>query len=147
MLTALQTLSLSKAVDEKVAKAARASVVAGAFEVDFTVRVVGTVRVGEDTTVAATTSIPWSKVAALLLQRAGCTRDGSVALLRSVLTEALAGEDDLDKALTEEAKAMVADLVGDLPRQARKGAVTMKVAVLPVEVEEPAVEGLQAVAK
>lgn len=61
----VQTTVVSKMVGDKEAKAARASVLPGQYPVDFTVRVHGTMKVGEDYERAPTTSIPWLEVTTL----------------------------------------------------------------------------------
>lgn len=61
----IQTTVVSKMVGEKEAKAARGGVSPGQYPVDFTVRVHGTMKVGEDYERAPTTSIPWLEVTTL----------------------------------------------------------------------------------
>lgn len=61
----IQTTVLAKVVGEKEAKAARKGVAPGQHPVDFTVRVHGSMKVGEDYERAATTSIPWLEVTTL----------------------------------------------------------------------------------
>ena len=61
----IQTTVLAKVVGDKEAKAARGGVLPGEYPVDFTVRVHGTVKVGEDYERPATTSIPWLEVTTL----------------------------------------------------------------------------------
>lgn len=61
----IQTTVLARVVGEKDAKAARAGVAPGSHPVDFTVRVHGSMKVGEDYERAATTSIPWLEVTTL----------------------------------------------------------------------------------
>lgn len=61
----IQTTVLAKVVGEKEAKEARKGVLPGSHPVDFTVRVHGTMKVGEDYERAATTSIPWLEVTTL----------------------------------------------------------------------------------
>lgn len=61
----IQTTVVAKVVGEKEAKAARSGVLPGTYPVDFTVRFVGTAKVGEDYERAATTSIPWLEVTTL----------------------------------------------------------------------------------
>lgn len=61
----IQMTVLAKVVGEKEAKAARKGVAPGQHPVDFTVRVHGVMKVGEDYERAATTSIPWLEVTTL----------------------------------------------------------------------------------
>jgi hypothetical protein len=64
-MNSIETTVLSKLVGEKEAKAARSSIVPGQYPVDFTVRLHGTMKVGEDYERPATTSIPWLEVTTL----------------------------------------------------------------------------------
>jgi hypothetical protein len=64
-MNSIETTVLSKLVGEKEAKAARSSIVPGQYPVDFTVRLHGTLKVGEDYERPATTSIPWLEVTTL----------------------------------------------------------------------------------
>jgi hypothetical protein len=61
----IQTTVLAKVVGDKEAKAARSRVLPGEYSVDFTVRLHGTAKVGEDYERPATTSIPWLEVTTL----------------------------------------------------------------------------------
>lgn len=61
----VQTTVLAKVVGEKEAKVARKAVLPGEYPVDFTVRLHGSMKVGEDYERAATTSIPWLEVTTL----------------------------------------------------------------------------------
>lgn len=64
-MNSIETTVLSKLVGEKEAKAARSTIVPGQYPVDFTVRLHGTMKVGEDYERPATTSIPWLEVTTL----------------------------------------------------------------------------------
>lgn len=61
----IQTTVLAKVVGDKEAKVARKGVLPGSHPVDFTVRLHGSMKVGEDYERAATTSIPWLEVTTL----------------------------------------------------------------------------------
>jgi len=64
-MNSIETTVLAKVVGEKEAKAARSQVLPGSYPVDFTVRVHGSMKVGEDYDRPATTSIPWLEVTTL----------------------------------------------------------------------------------
>lgn len=64
-MNSIETTVLAKVVGEKEAKAARGQVLPGEYPVDFTVRIHGTAKVGEDYERPATTSIPWLEVTTL----------------------------------------------------------------------------------
>jgi hypothetical protein len=64
-MNSIETTVLAKVVGEKEAKAARGQVLPGEYGVDFTVRIHGTAKVGEDYERPATTSIPWLEVTTL----------------------------------------------------------------------------------
>lgn len=61
----IQTVVLAKVIGEKEAKAARANLAPGTYEVDETVHFRGTMKVGEDYERAPTTGIPWLEVTTL----------------------------------------------------------------------------------
>jgi len=56
---------LSKVISDEEVRKARPSVLPGEYPVDFTVRVKGVAKVGEDYDRPATTSVPWLEAAAL----------------------------------------------------------------------------------
>jgi len=146
-LTNIEVTALNNLVAAKAAKAARDEVNPGEHAVDFTVRVTGTVKVLADTEKTPTVSIPMKEVLALFVQRSGCTREHSLALLRECMTEALSasteGKGAIEGAidLDAEFKAAVADLTASLPKTPVKGAVK---ASLAVEVVESAVGAVAA---
>jgi len=146
-LTNIEVTALNNLVAAKAAKAARDEVNPGEHAVDFTVRVTGTVKVLADTEKTPTVSIPVKEVLALFVQRSGCTREHSLALLRECLTDALSasteGKGAIEGAidLDAEFKAAVADLTASLPKTPVKGAVK---ASLAVEVVESAVGAVAA---
>ena len=141
-LTNIEVTALNNLVAAKVAKTARDEVNPGEHTVDFTVRVTGTVKVLADTEKTSTVSIPVKEVLALFVQRSGCTREASLALLRECLTDALnnstKGEGAIEGGvdLDAEFKAAVADLTASLPKTPVKGAVktALNVEVLSEEV-------------
>ncbi len=92
MLTSVETVAVAKAVETKVAKAARKDLVAGEkYDVDVVVRVQGEVSVGEDYTRASTSSLISEEFMILVLQRCGVTRDGAAKVIEEVASEYLKG--------------------------------------------------------
>jgi hypothetical protein len=128
-LDCLTALALSRAVNKKADDLAREGVVAGTYDIDMTVRLVGSVVVAEDTDKKPTVSIPLKEVLALFVARSGCTREASVKLLRECMTDALlhgvTGEGAVAAAadIAKEYKAVVEDMLAGLPRTFVAGAV------------------------
>lgn len=126
MLTNLEILALSRAVDGKLV---RDEVSVGSHMVDFTVRVCGEIKVGKDTEKVPTVSIPVKEVLALFIARSGATRQSAIALLRECMTLALDGGSkgsgaidahaDIDQVFREE----VSKLTASLPKTPVKGQV------------------------
>lgn len=139
-MNAIDTIALNNAVSTKDGKAAREAVEVGSYDVDFMVRVSGTINVAEDTEKTPTVSIPMKEVLALFIARSGCTREASIALLRECLTDALqdgtrgAGAIDAATDIDEVFKAEVAALTASLPKTPVKGKVTTKLTVTEVSV-------------
>ncbi len=69
-------------------KKVRADVSPGEYDIDVVVRIVGSIRVGEDYDAEVTASIPWQRVAAVLFDKL------SDVTIESVLSEALGDVDD-----------------------------------------------------
>jgi hypothetical protein len=134
-MNATQTIALNNAIETKVAKAARDAVEVGKHQVDFLVRVTGTLNVAEDTEKVPTVSIPVKEVLALFIARSGCTREASIALLRECMTDALkdgtkgVGAVEAAADIDEVFKAEVAALTASLPKTPVKGKVTTKLTV------------------
>ena len=128
-LDCLTALALSRAVNKKADDLAREGVVAGTYDVDMTVRLVGTVEVLEDTDKKPTVSIPMKEVLALFVARSGCTREASVKLLRECMTDALrhgvtgAGAVEAAADIAQEHKKVANDMLATLPRTFVAGAV------------------------
>jgi hypothetical protein len=133
--TNIELLAISKAIATKSISEARKELRAGIYEVDTTVTIKGTVKIAEDTEKTPTVSIPMKEVLALFIARAGITRESSVEILKSVMSDVLkdggkvAGElaqaADVDSAYNE----VVAEMLTSLPKTQVKGAVTAKVEV------------------
>ena len=116
----------------KADKQARQEVEAGEHRVDALVRVKGTVKVSPDYTTRPTVSIPMKETLALFIHYCGCTREAAIAALHRAADEAIAatgkGAGSLEEALpvVEETLAKVVEELDKLPRQPRKGAVSIK---------------------
>lgn len=108
----------------------------GVYPVDevLAVRVRGSVKKSPDTTYTPTADIPLLPTLALLLERAGFTRDNSKTVLVDCMTEALkAGDGNGGTVLAERlrdveaAMASVREVTGALPKKTRAGATTVQV--------------------
>jgi hypothetical protein len=128
-LDCLTALALSRAVNAKADAVAREGVTEGHYDIDMTVRLVGTIEVLADTDKKPTVSIPMKEVLALFVARSGCTREASVKLLRECMTEALLhgvkGEGAVAAAadIAAEHKKVVNEMLEGLPRTFVAGAV------------------------
>ena len=125
-------LGLAKLL-EKEAKLARPSVVAGKHAIDeiVHVRISGTLSVGADTEAPPTHKIPWTTVFALFLRHAGVTRETAMSKLVLAMTEALetgadAAEGVAALAPLEAAEALVQAGLDQLPKETRRGAVSVR---------------------
>lgn len=127
---ALQQLALSKA---SVCDNARDQVTVGKHNVDFTVRVQGSVNVGEDYQQTPTANIPILAAFAIFTKYAGITREAATNLLIKSMNEAMASEQDMDevvKARIEEIESIKKELqekfAAKLDKKTCKGKVTTK---------------------
>ncbi len=128
-ITTIESLALSKLT----LKGNRPAV--GLHHIDTTVRITGTINIAEDTEKVPTVSIPVKEVLALFIARAGITREASVTLLRSALTDALlagskgqgaiAGVTEIDQIF----KDIVSDVTKSLPKTPVAGRVDTKLEV------------------
>jgi hypothetical protein len=113
---------------------AKGALVPGSHEVDFTIRVSGSLTKGEDTVKKPTSSIPWLTTLALFVHRSGIQRDLAMAILRDTMTEALNLDKDAERELLRvsgvaDAKELFeAEVTSKLPRTPVQGAVKGKVA-------------------
>lgn len=122
ILSAIETLALSKAVKEAAEKEARKGAAVGEHTVDMTVRVVGSIKVGEDyvQNIVAKAQ-PWALLAVALSKLNGVTID---AITREA--EAIAaGEVEAVKENAEKAIAAIKNTTTSVC----KGKVTTKLAV------------------
>lgn len=116
----------------------RDAVEAGEYELDFTVRIRGEVAVGEDVEAVVAASVPWQRIAALLLDKVnGVT-------LESVLAEALKGDVDEESVGSRAAEAMAA--LKAPTKKTRKGAVRAKLVAEVVELARPGMAKVEAMA-
>lgn len=130
---AANSIALSKLA---AAPNARAALTPGVYNVDTTVRVTGTVKVGEDYDVAPTVSIPLKETLALFIAYSGICGEHAIKALRQAMQHAIAvdgcGQGELAKTMPIVNQTMArveAEIIDQLPRQNRKGAVTTKLTV------------------
>ena len=119
----------------------------GVVEVDETVtlHVKATIRRNQDGEYTPTVSIPLKATLALLLAKMGFQRERAAELLVDAMTEALneglLGEETVTARLADvdAAMARVQAITAALPKETRKGAVTVKGSVEVIEPEPAAV--------
>ena len=123
-------IALSKVVGTKEFAAARIGLGIGRHDVDFTVRVRGSMVVGTDTEKTPTVSIPMKETLALFIRYCGITREAAMAILERAMTDALEqgpqGTGAVAEALPiieETMAAIVEPLLARLPKTPVKGAV------------------------
>lgn len=93
-LSPQEVLALCSAVGKNDIATAKSALSAGKYTVDLTVRLQGELSVGKPGLKKSTVSIPVKGVIGLLLQRAGCTREASVKLIREAVTLTMNKSDD-----------------------------------------------------
>lgn len=99
MLTAIETIALSKAVKDTAAKACRGQLAEGHHDVDFTVRVSGPLLVAPPSPVKAKESVPAAVLLALVLDC--CSPRARKTIVEQVVADLAdwrAGADELPKA-------------------------------------------------
>ena len=134
-LDPVELLALSKAVKSKAVEAARRELGPGVHHVDCTVRVRGSLEIGEDGERSPTASIPVKEVLALFVARSGANRGAALKLLRTCLRDALSKGPSAQGAITMAAdidrifEAEVAELVKGLPPTPVRGSVRVAVEV------------------
>lgn len=133
-------LALSKLIADKQAKDARSKLGPGHHDIDLTVRIKGSMSIGEDYEKAPTVSIPLLAVLALFAKRAGVTKESSLNLIRECMVEALSTANkgaDVLAAEVEGLEIMVKEIqqevIAKLPKTISKGVVKTKLEVKPVE--------------
>lgn len=127
MLTAIEMLACDRMLAKKDSDWARDAVVPGEYAVDVTIRVAGTVTVGEDGDRAGTSKLLSEEFVMLALHMAGCTRERAIEIIRE-----LAGKADKKarKAMLDEFDAegkvqgLFAELKAAVPRTPVKGSVS-----------------------
>jgi hypothetical protein len=125
-------VALAKSATKQIADV---NLAPGLYAVDevLTIRLRGTVKKAADTSYTPTADIPLLPTLALLLERAGFTRDASKALLVDCMTVALTTGDDATGAIgerlrdVEAAMASVREMTAALPKKTRSGATTCQV--------------------
>jgi hypothetical protein len=116
----------------KADRNARQQVATGEHEVNTLVHIQGTVKVAKDYTTVPTVSIPLKETLALFIHYCGCTREAALTALHRAASEAIdatgKGKGSLEAAIpvVEEGLKRVMEELDELPRQDRKGAVSIK---------------------
>ncbi len=130
-LTPIQILALSKALTKKDIDAARAQLGPGKHQVDMTINLSGTVSIGNSGEKKSTVSIPVKGVLGILLQRAGVTREASIALITDAVTQAMKaseegtkGESAMDSYVDELFEEVTCNLCSALPKTPTSGRIT-----------------------
>ena len=129
----LMTVAAAKAVKAPALKTARNELEVGSHDVDFWVRIVGSLNVGEDYDSAATVAIPYRKAFAALCYVSGVTGKAGVNMIRKAMEIALADDNDvtakdaLDRicpAVEAVERDVIQPMINSLPRIPCKGKVT-----------------------
>jgi hypothetical protein len=113
----------------------RDAVLPGSHPVDFTVRVQGTIKVGEDSEKAPTARLPHLAVMALFIQRMGFQRDAATAILFECMQEAISMDKDSRETLLTnfpgiaECEEGLRAMMASLPPIRERGHVTAKLAI------------------
>jgi hypothetical protein len=140
-----QKIALSKALTKAAIDNARDQLGVGVHNVDFTVNVKGTLKVGDDYDVAPTVSIPLKQAMAAIIVYAGLhTSEAALASIADALYDQLENTggksgDAIKQAIpmVDAALAIVEQrLIAKLPRQYRRGVVTPRLQVTEVVPEE-----------
>ena len=121
-LSNAMTVAVAKVIKDAAAKEASGKLVAGEYPVDFTVRVKGSLKKGEDyESEIVAKADPWLLVAALLSKVNGAT-------MESVVRDSLAA----DESLVEGLKASAADAIQKIKAATKttcNGKITTKLAI------------------
>ena len=118
---------------------ARDAVSPGNHVVDFTVRVQGAVKIGEDTEKAPTARLPHLAVMALFIQRMGFQREAATSVLLSCMHDAIAMDKNARDTLLESfpeiatCEESLRTMMASLPPIRERGHVTVKLAVQQVD--------------
>lgn len=98
--------NLVKIAISELIKADKKLVIPGQHKVsgDFTVRVDAFIQKSQDTESTPTTSIPFKTVLALLIEKAGATRNGLLSMLEGCIREAIENQQNIEENLSERFK-------------------------------------------
>ena len=130
-LSAIELLALGSLK----AGSARDEVAPGNHPVDFTVRVHGTVKVGEDTEKAPTVRLPHLAVMALFIERMGFQRERAIQILFQCMQDAINLDKDSRETLLNnfpeirDCENGLRTMMQSLPPIKERGHVTTKLAV------------------
>ena len=128
--------TLKLALSKLPVKADRTAIAVGTHTIDTTVRVQGTIKVGEDYESTPTVSIPLKATICHLFRVMGVTRDIAAKHLYDAMKAALEDEEDAEKLLQEStvdfdgmSKKLEKEVLQKLPKMQKKGPVTAKLTV------------------
>lgn len=131
----IETLALSKAVNGE-AKTARNQLSSGSYDVDFSVRIHGQVRIGQSYDATPTASVPIKRAMAALAYIAGCTGKNGIRIIERAMRIAISTDQSSADALTTmlpkiEAieQKVIASMLRGLPKIPCKGKVTTSLTV------------------
>jgi hypothetical protein len=129
-------IALSKAIKDKDAKEARASLTPGEHLVDVTVRISGALEIAPDTEKASTSSLLSEEFLIIALKMSGCTRERACEIIADLAKQGVNGDAKANKAnrqaLVEEydpegrISAIFADVKNSLPKTKVAGAAKFK---------------------
>lgn len=130
-LTNDQIAAIAASLKGDTATTAKQSLEQGKHDVDFTVRIQGTLSKGADKEATPTVKTPWLTVLALLVHRAGFQRDKAMELIREAMTEAMLTDNDEAKiailmaetGVADAKKTFEAEVLAKLPKMKQSGAV------------------------
>lgn len=134
--------AIRRLIKDKEFSTSREHLSPGIYPIDFTVRITGHMRVGEDTKKTPTIRIPQKRLMALLLARAGAQRPALLDLLHDCLTtaineqveaaskghEAPSVSDAMEGMYADVYDAMVESLLMSLPKITERGHVVTSLA-------------------
>lgn len=136
----LETIAVAKVIKKSAIERARTGIDPGQNQVvDVTVRISGTINVGEGYDRTPTVNIPILDALALAIHDAGITGKFALAALKRAMTRALEQDDDAKRIIQEQrasleaAEIAVRATLDDLPKVPCNGTVTTKLTVETLE--------------
>jgi|TARA_Y100000310_G_scaffold342630_1_gene446676 hypothetical protein len=151
MRQATETIPVLSTAEATALKAAKIGIDGGELsvgqhDVDFTVRIAGYVRQGAASSMRPTVAIPLLETVALALNYAGITRDAAINAIEQAMSAvmerqispkgsgAILADDAIDGGqIASMIERFQNEVVENLPRIPRKGSLTNKLEVTPIE--------------